>query len=234
MRMTRTHRHLPLFVLCLGLVAEPWVHAQGLTEFERQAETAMRDGNYAEAYCILKPLALQGHADAQLSLGWMYANGYGLTIDAAKAFEWWLLAAEQGHPDAEFAVAMAYLNGEGVTQDPAQAMTWLHRAAQHEVDDAQHIIRNHAADGHAEAVALVERLLVSDWRVLGASRWVSVDKANVRQSPTTSAKVITTLERAHPLVELKRKGDWVKVGITGTGQIGWMYGKLLSQERDSS
>ncbi|UCB55385.1 MAG: sel1 repeat family protein, partial [Thiotrichales bacterium] len=45
------------------------------------AVSAMRAGNYAEAYCVLKPYAESGDPEAQYNIGWMYLNGYGLMMN---------------------------------------------------------------------------------------------------------------------------------------------------------
>ena len=55
---------------------------------------------WSEHWCLWRPLAESGHAAAQYSIGWMYANGEGLSLDEAEALRWWHPAAEQGHADA--------------------------------------------------------------------------------------------------------------------------------------
>ena len=45
------------------------------------AVSAMRTGDFAEAYCIMRPLAESGDADSQYNIGWMYVNGYGLRVN---------------------------------------------------------------------------------------------------------------------------------------------------------
>ena len=47
--------------------------------------------------------ALQGDADAQNFLGFMYANGDGVPEDNVPAYAWWHLAAAQGHENASMA-----------------------------------------------------------------------------------------------------------------------------------
>lgn len=55
--------------------------------------------------------AEQGHADGQLSLGYMYANGLGVKEDAAEAARWFLRAAEQGEVLAQANIARMYAGG---------------------------------------------------------------------------------------------------------------------------
>ena len=45
--------------------------------------------------------AEQGDAEAQHSLGRMYANGEGVPQNGAEAVRWFRLAAEQGNSDAQ-------------------------------------------------------------------------------------------------------------------------------------
>jgi TPR repeat protein len=72
---------------------------------------ALQAGNYAEAYCLRRPLADQGLVDAQYHLGWPYANGNGLAVDIERALAFWGAAARQGHADAH--EILLGLNGEG-------------------------------------------------------------------------------------------------------------------------
>jgi hypothetical protein len=160
----------------------------------------------------------------------MYANGYGLRINEPEAFRWWHKAAEQGHPEAMFTVAMAYLNGEGVEKDERAALDWLHKAALRDVEDAEHIIRNRAAQGRTDALALVKELLRTDWAPFQARLWVQVDQANVRGTPAGGGELVATLPQGHELIELTRQGDWIQVGITKTGDIGWISRKLVNEE----
>ena len=55
-----------------------------------------------------------GDAEAQYTLGMCYWTGRdGVDCDAAKAVEWWSLAAAQGHTDAQFQLGACFLRGEG-------------------------------------------------------------------------------------------------------------------------
>jgi TPR repeat protein len=63
-------------------------------------------------------------------LGWMYGHGEGVTKDEAKAFQWYLRAAEQGYAVAQSNVGYGYSNGEGVAKDQAKAFQWYLRAAE--------------------------------------------------------------------------------------------------------
>src|SRR5277367_6141684 len=68
--------------------------------FEDAQEADQKD-DYAKELQILRPLAEQGNAVAQLGLGVMYANGQGVPQDYAQAVVWYRKAAEQGDADAQ-------------------------------------------------------------------------------------------------------------------------------------
>jgi TonB family protein len=75
---------------------------------------AYRDGDYAIALKLLRPLAKQGNAKAQHSLGVMYANGQGVAKDDKEALKWYQLAVKQ--ENTELAEARAYLKQEAEPQ----------------------------------------------------------------------------------------------------------------------
>ena len=83
-----------IFVLIAGFVAPA-----GAEPFE-DGLVAYGEGDYATALKHWRPLAERGRADAQSSLGWMYAKGEGLPRDDVEAAKWYRRAAEQGHADA--------------------------------------------------------------------------------------------------------------------------------------
>ena len=60
-------------------------------------QAAYDRGDYATALQLWRPLADQGDASAQSSLGAMYAFGKGVQRDDAVAVTWFRKAAEQGH-----------------------------------------------------------------------------------------------------------------------------------------
>jgi uncharacterized protein len=56
---------------------------------------AYEKGDYATALSLMRPLAEQGNADAQHSLGVMYNDGQGVPQDYAAAVSWYRKAAER-------------------------------------------------------------------------------------------------------------------------------------------
>ena len=55
--------------------------------------SAYKKGDYKTAMRLWKPLAEQGHANAQTNLGLMYDNGDGVPEDDKQAVKWYRLAA---------------------------------------------------------------------------------------------------------------------------------------------
>ena len=67
----------------------------------------------------------QGLAEAQFSLGGMYANGHGVAQDYTQAFGWFRRAAALGDVNARREVGGMYAAGQGVPQNDIEAYMWL-------------------------------------------------------------------------------------------------------------
>lgn len=87
--------------------------AERLHRAQPQIEQAIKNGDFAEAYYLWRPLAEAGDASAQYGIGWMYHNGYGLSIDDQKAYDWWSKAAAQNYTEAIFSIGTLYQFGYG-------------------------------------------------------------------------------------------------------------------------
>jgi len=100
--------------------------------------TAAKSGDFATALREWTPLAEQGNADAQSSLGVMYEKGLGVSQDIKTAMKWYRLAAKQGNANAQFNLGTMYENGLGVSQDYKTAMKWYRLAAKQGNANAQY------------------------------------------------------------------------------------------------
>lgn len=80
--------------------------AQGKTSFIQQ--------DYHQAFKTLEPLAVQGIAEAQYAVGYMYFYGYGTPQNNTLALKWMQSAAAQGLPQA--AKALEMIQAQIVTQ----------------------------------------------------------------------------------------------------------------------
>ena len=94
-----------------------------------KAREALENGDYPSALRELRPLAEQGDADAQASLGAMYAFGSGVAQDHAEALKWYRLAADQGHASAQNNLGFIYGTAQGVPQDFVEAHMWYNLSA---------------------------------------------------------------------------------------------------------
>lgn len=83
----------------------------------------------APDFAETKKKAEAGDAQAQLSLGGMYANGRGVAKDDAEAAKWWRKAADQGRAQAQYNLGGMYNKGEGVPKDFTEAYAWFNLAA---------------------------------------------------------------------------------------------------------
>jgi TPR repeat protein len=121
--------------------------------------------DYATALRIFRPLAAQGNAAAQFSLGLMYANGQGVAQDNAEAVKWYQLAAKQKHTQSQLNLGTMYLEGKGVAQDYAEAVKWYRFAADRGNAEANFFLGTMYAEGQGVAKDLVRAYM---WLSLGA------------------------------------------------------------------
>ena len=73
--------------------------------------------------------AAQGDAEAQDSLGVLYAKGLGVPQNYAKARQWFEKAAVQGDAEAQYNLGFLYHKGQGVPRDDVKARQWWEKAA---------------------------------------------------------------------------------------------------------
>ena len=91
-----------------------------------------------------------GDPDGQYFSGWMLAAHLKERRDDAKAYGWFIKAANQGHVGAQLAVATHLLAGRGVTKDKKAAGDWLVRAAETQ-DPVAHYLLGRLRQGAGEA-----------------------------------------------------------------------------------
>jgi uncharacterized protein len=117
-------KHIVLCLLMVWMTPVSWG-----ADFDKGL-TAAQNGDFTTALREWTPLAEQGNADAQTSLGIMYRRGEGVIQDDATAVKWYTLAAEQGNASAQALLGTMYFQGTGVIQDDATAVKWFTRAAE--------------------------------------------------------------------------------------------------------
>ena len=84
--------------------------------------------DYAQAVALYRLAAAQTLDKAQLRLGHMHFNGFGVAQDFTEALRLYQLAAAQGEAQALYDVAACYDNGKGARQNRAEAVLWYRRA----------------------------------------------------------------------------------------------------------
>jgi TPR repeat protein len=95
----------------------------------------MKKGHFEMAKPKLEWLAMLGHAQAQMDMGYIYAYGRGVTRDREKAIKWFKRSVEnerlhQIDPIAQFAffVGMDFAKGRRTKQDQTEADWWFNFA----------------------------------------------------------------------------------------------------------
>ena len=103
----------------------------------KDGRAAIIAGDYTTAVSILKPLAKKGNADAQNTLGYLYAQGWGVERNYEEALRWYQKAVSQGHAKAQTNLGDLYADGNGVEQDNAKAASLYLLAAKQGNANAQ-------------------------------------------------------------------------------------------------
>jgi TPR repeat protein len=123
--------------LSVVLLFLAWFAAPASGDFDAGVAAYDR-GDYATALREMKPLAENGVAGAQYTLGFLHDKGLGVKQDYKEALRWYRLAADQGHAPAQLNLGSLYGNGQGVPQDYKEAFRWCRLAADQGDDYAQY------------------------------------------------------------------------------------------------
>lgn len=151
-----------LLIFLLGVAGITWASFQA-------GEDAYLREDYETALSEWRPLAEQGHADAQNMLGYMYRFGEGLPQDFEQAREWYRRAADQGNATAQNNLGAMYRQGLGVSQDYQEAFRWFLRAAEQGNGGAQNHVGLMYYRGEGVEKDLVQAYM---WAYLAAQQGV--------------------------------------------------------------
>ena len=166
--MTHRMRGLVAGILFVAVALTPVAAVAGPLKDGMDANDS---GDYAAALRLWRPLAEQGHADAQTGLGAMYGMGLGVPQNHAEAVKWYQLAAEQGHVRAQHNLGVTYATGQGAPQDYVQAHMWFNLAASRllpgEGYNAAIQERNLVAERMTPAQIAEAEKLAREWRPRG-------------------------------------------------------------------
>ena len=65
----------------------------------------------------------------------------------------------------------------------------------------------------------------------GDTLYVQGNAVNMREGPSTNAKVIMKLNKGHKLLEISSSGEWIEVGAHRTGgKTGWIHSSLVDKQ----
>jgi TPR repeat protein len=200
------------------------------------AVDAMRAGDFAEAYCIMRPLAEAGDADAQYNIGWMYLNGYGLRTNDILALQWWEKASAQGNSDASLSIGMLYSLGEGdVAKDLNKAIDYYLLAASDGQEDAITILQSMMQRNDREMRGRMHSIIAQHGSLFGEKYLVKANKLNARIEPSTESKVLARLVKGQAVLELQRQSSWSQVVVLDDETIDrtvWVYNPLLEKNSE--
>jgi uncharacterized protein len=105
--------------------------AEEKKEAEAYAARKETDPRNVKTFLETKAKAETGDADAQCSLGHLYADGRGVAKDLVRATEWWRTSAIQGNTEAQTTLALCYTrNDKGVEKNLVEAAKLIRMAAQ--------------------------------------------------------------------------------------------------------
>ena len=161
---------------------------------------AFHKGDYKTAMKLMKPLAEQGDAGAQYSLGLMYDEGRGVPKNNQQAVKWYRLAVKKGLAAAQYNLGVMYFNGQGVPEDDKQAAKWFRLAAEQGYADAQSNLGGMYALGRG----------VPENNVL-AYMWWNLAAANGIENASTGKDIITKRMTSSQIAEAQKlSGECLK------------------------
>lgn len=99
-------------------------------EYYDIARMAFLFGYYDTAIQYWQPMANQGHAKSQASIGWVYQTSKGYKKNYRRAFEWYSKAAKQGHRIAQNNLGVLYEKGWGTKKSISKAAKWYKESAE--------------------------------------------------------------------------------------------------------
>lgn len=111
-----------------GLILLPLISAviaaQTVAATPDAVSAAMDSGDYEAARELLKPLAIEGDAEAQYTLGMLYLDGHGGAEKESTGVHWLTLSARQHYHKAANELGKMYASGRGVPMDQELSQKW--------------------------------------------------------------------------------------------------------------
>ena len=171
---------------------------------------------------------------------WLQRDVERLRADVLQAEET-LIAIESGlkglHTRAEAVSALA--DSRILVERAARLAPWREPSAQEAREKLAEADRHVQAGHFGSAIFFTSRArriastLIQEAEAFTQAhkvRYVSGPKANLRSQPSTGSKILEVLGRATPVIPERLGGTWIRVR-TPSGKVGWIYAKLLSEQR---
>jgi len=166
---------------------------------------AYQKGDYETALRLLRPVAEQGDAHAQLAIGEIYYHGRGVTHDDAEAMKWFLRAGEQGDASAQFHLGEMHAQGESVPKDYVEAAKWYRLAAEQGYGRAQYNLGLAYTKGQGVSQDNVRAYM---WFNLAAGSFALSDSKNRNAAITNRDLVATKMTVAEIAEAQKLAREW--------------------------
>lgn len=115
--------------LTLILVSGLFISSPALAGY-KEGKSAFDSKDWFQAIVHLRPLAEAGDDRAQLLLGKMYSNAWGVKKDFKAAYKLYHSAALNGNSAAMVAVGTSLIGGLGVEKDLKASTAWFRQAAE--------------------------------------------------------------------------------------------------------
>ncbi|NCF11365.1 MAG: hypothetical protein GWP66_11915 [Gammaproteobacteria bacterium] len=109
-----------------------------------------------------QPLAEQGDANAQYTLGYLHEQGEGIARSLSAALQWYLQAARQNHQPAQARLGSLYATGKGTPQNDVLAYFWFGLLARSGSAAAKGLCRKFA-ERMSPAQRAAAMQLANDW-----------------------------------------------------------------------
>lgn len=116
------------WLACLVFIIAPAQAETPQSMYERGKQLG-KQGDFASAVPLIRAAAETGYADAQFTLGTMYAFGDGVPQSKTAARTWYERAAAQDHPTALYNLGLYHDRGISTPQDKARALEFYRRSA---------------------------------------------------------------------------------------------------------
>ena len=159
-----------------------------------EAFVAYGRGDYATSLRLLRPLAVQGHANAQFNLGMMYQDGHGVPQNDSEAAKWFRRAAVQGFIDAQSSLGAMHIDGRGVPQNHTEAVRCLRLAADQGDAEAQSNLGNMYLKGTGIKQSVAEAM---KWYRRAGDQGLAVAQFNVGFGYASGQGVLQDYVMAH-------------------------------------